>query len=42
MDAYILWPSNGLWKVFDPISLEQIAEFETYQDALDYIGCPAR
>lgn len=42
MDAYILWPSNGLWKVFDPISLEQIAEFETREQALAYIDCRVR
>lgn len=42
MEAYVLWFANGLWKVYDPTSLELVAEFAIKEDALAYINCDER
>ena len=39
MENYILWFANRLWKVFDPISFEMVAEFTSREQAVAYIEC---
>lgn len=42
METYILWYSEKLWKIFDPMTLELLAEFSIKEDALAYINCEDR
>ena len=39
MEAYILWFADQLWKVYDPMTLELVAEFASKEAALAYINC---
>lgn len=37
MDTYVLWFEDGLWKVFDSITLLMVAAFKMESEALKYI-----
>jgi hypothetical protein len=37
MESYILWKVDNLWKVFDPVTLEEVATFKSFDQAVQFI-----